>query len=228
MRRKWTLAALGGVALIVVADAIVMLTGRAPSGTRVRVEIRDEDGWWALHYKTAGRDFVTASELHVPAGEPVWIDSRTRAFWPLFLWRAHAMTFRHPGIERVSSLRFARDALQPLVISVDRPADFDRWVTAEAAPAAVVNPIGAAIFTTARCARCHQIRGAVMRAEENAPDLTHIAARRTIADRVPNGTAELMGWIVDPQSVHRMTRMPSNAIDSDKLLALTNYLQQLR
>ena len=217
------------VSLIVAADtAVLLLLFHSSSAVRTRISIRDEEGWWALRYERDGRAFETASEMHGPAGEPVAIDSRSRAIWPVFLWLPHVATFHDHGVRRVTALRVARDAIQPLVISVDRPADFDRWFASESSPAIVANPTGAAIFTTARCARCHEIRGAVMRAEEAAPDLTHIATRRLIAGRVPNDTASLMGWIVDPQSVHRATRMPSNAIDPGKLLALTQYLQQLR
>jgi cytochrome c oxidase subunit II len=62
-----------------------------------------------------------------------------------------------------------------------------------------------------------------------APDLTHLASRRTLAaGTLPNTRGHLAGWILDPQSLKPGTRMPSNEMRPDELQALLAYLESLR
>ena len=62
-----------------------------------------------------------------------------------------------------------------------------------------------------------------------APDLTHVASRRTIAAGVlPNTPQALAAWISDPQHHKPGSHMPPAALPPDDLQALVSYLGTLR
>ena len=61
------------------------------------------------------------------------------------------------------------------------------------------------------------------------PDLTHFAARRTIAaTSLPNRRGFLAGWVVDPPGLKPGTEMPRNRLDPLVLQKMLNYLESLR
>ncbi|WP_277979174.1 c-type cytochrome [Sphingomonas phyllosphaerae] len=75
-------------------------------------------------------------------------------------------------------------------VKVETPAAFRAWLAAQVAPAATVGARGAAVFQ-ATCAACHAIRGAGA-AGRAGPDLTHVAARRSLAAGTLTMTRELV------------------------------------
>ena len=80
----------------------------------------------------------------------------------------------------------------------------------------------------ARCAGCHTIRGTDA-AGQVAPDLTHMASRRTLgAGTLPNTSEHLARWIQDPQRAKPGTQMPPHPLEADDLEALVAYLETLR
>src|SRR5205807_809149 len=63
------------------------------------------------------------------------------------------------------------------------------------------------------CAMCHTISG-TLAGGRTAPDLTHLASRRTIgAGSAPNTAGYLAGWIADPQHIKPGIRMPSPGLN---------------
>ena len=111
-------------------------------------------------------------------------------------------------------------------------ADFERWLDAMRQPArdpqGDVQRRGREVFMTARCAGCHTVGGTEAHGQV-APDLTHIATRRTLgAGTLPNTREHLFAWIRDPQQSKPGNQMPPNPLasgDSDAILA---YLSTLR
>ena len=74
---------------------------------------------------------------------------------------------------------------------------------------------------------CHAIGGTIANGQQ-APDLTHIASRQTIAaGTLPNTPSALAAWIIDPQRVKPGANMPPNPMSSADLQALLAYLRSL-
>jgi hypothetical protein len=62
-----------------------------------------------------------------------------------------------------------------------------------------------------------------------APDLTHLASRRTIAAAtLPNTPGHLAGWIVAPQHLKPGNYMPASDLDPGALQDLLAYLMSLQ
>jgi cytochrome c oxidase subunit 2 len=78
------------------------------------------------------------------------------------------------------------------------------------------------------CGDCHRIRGTAAHGDVG-PDLTHLAARRTLAAvRLPNDPAHLAQWIRDPQGAKPGSRMPNLRLPDRDWRALARYLESLR
>ena len=209
----------------------VRMASAQATGLDIRVLRRDD--WWQLRYSRPGAAFLTANELHVPAGLPVhltWNGAR-----PPWINDAVCVALRDDGctlIAEASSSRARFVSLWPpswrdLNVIAEPPEEFDRWFQNEARVAAPAQ--GAALFESSGCGYCHVIRGVTEEATQIAPDLTHFASRRTLAGtslRVK--PANLMGWIAHSRGLKRSSRMPDNAVDPRVLHALVPYLESLR
>jgi cytochrome c oxidase subunit 2 len=115
-------------------------------------------------------------------------------------------------------------------VVADPPAEFDRWVDAEAqpAPASALALDGRRTFEAGTCAGCHRVRGTA--AIGNAgPDLTHFGGRATIgAGVLPMSDDNLRRFITDPQRSKPGAAMPPTTLAADQLDALVAYLRGLR
>jgi cytochrome c oxidase subunit 2 len=75
---------------------------------------------------------------------------------------------------------------------------------------------------------CHTVRGTLAGAR-TAPDLTHLASRRTLAaGTLPNTPEDLRRWLTDPQAIKPGTKMPRVPMSDDDLSALVAYLERLK
>ena len=248
-------AAVALTAVIVVGLLIASaLTARALGGLgspqALTVEITGHQWWWEIEYwdPVPAHRARTASELHIPAGEPVLIKLRSRdvihSFWVPALHGKKDLIPGHP-----TSLWIQADApgtytgqcaefcgyqhahMRLLVIAESRPS-FEAWLARQREPAP--EPAddaarrGRELFLTGPCVLCHTIGGTSAGARVG-PDLTHLAGRTTLASgTLPNTTGHLAGWILDPQRIKPGTRMPATPLEGPDLQALLAYLGTLR
>ena len=84
------------------------------------------------------------------------------------------------------------------------------------------------VFMRSPCPLCHTIRG-TNASGSTAPDLTHIATRRSIAaGTLPNVRGNLAGWILDPQHIKPGNSMPPMVLEQGELEPLLDYLESLQ
>jgi cytochrome c oxidase subunit 2 len=118
-----------------------------------------------------------------------------------------------------------------LDVVAESDREFEGWLEAMRQPGRAAETDasrGRDVFMQARCASCHTIRGTAA-AGQIAPDLTHLAARRTLgAGTLTNTPENLADWIRDPQRVKPGNQMPPNPLAADDLQALVAYLETLR
>ena len=224
---------------------------RAPSGTKpLDVEVVGRQWWWEIRYPGNGPSerVITANEMHVPVGRDVKVQLTSgdviHSFWvprlngktDLIPGRAAAQIFRadQPGIYHGRCAEFCgyQHAHMGFLVIAEPTERFEAWLAAQRNPA--VEPAsdaasrGREVFLTSTCVTCHTIRGTDA-AGTKAPDLTHIASRRTIAAAtLSNNAGSLGGWIADSQGIKPGNHMPPNSLPAQDLLALLAYLGSLK
>lgn len=78
------------------------------------------------------------------------------------------------------------------------------------------------------CHTCHVIPGVVGADKHVGPPLTAMANRRWIAGALPNAPENMIRWIMDPQSVERVTAMPHLEVTEPHARDMAAYLYTLR
>jgi cytochrome c oxidase subunit II len=207
--------------------------------------------WWEIHYlnEDPSKAFITADELHLPAGRRVNIEVKTadvmHSLWipalngKVDMIPGQANYIRiiasRPGIYQGQCAEYCgiQHAHMRLLAVVQERAQYQAWLAAQRLPGArPTTPEaieGEHIFVTSQCATCHTVRGSGANGEF-APDLTHIGSRRMLAaDIFPNNDAYLEAWITNAQSLKLGAQMPSLPdFTGEQLSDLVAYLRQLK
>jgi cytochrome c oxidase subunit 2 len=218
---------------------------------RPSIRILGHQWWWEIQYLNddASQQVLTANEIHIPAGRPVDIELVSRdvihSFW---VPQLHGKVDLVPGLVNRVRIQSDRPGLFPgecsefcgvqhahmlLLVSADAMPDFEGWLAQQREPAHVPETRsaerGQQVFLTKQCVLCHTIRGTDAHGLVG-PDLTHIGSRRAIgANAFWNNTANLAAWATHAQSLKPGVQMPDiTAFTGEELLALVEYLQQLR
>jgi cytochrome c oxidase subunit 2 len=114
---------------------------------------------------------------------------------------------------------------------VDTPAEFERWVQQQQAPAATTDAKveqGREIFESTACVNCHRVAGTAAQGKFG-PDLTHFASRETLAaGAAPNDRSDLWLWIKNPDAIKPGALMPAMTLSNRELDAVTAYLMTLK
>lgn len=205
--------------------------------------------WWEFRYPKLG--IVTANELHIPASDPAHptptflklLSADTdHSFWvpelggktDLIPNRVNQMWLdpSRPGIYLGQCAQYCgmQHAKMLLRVSVDKPADFAAWVSAQQEAAAQDPRVSAGkhVFETTACINCHAIGGTNANGRFG-PDLTHLMSRSTIASGAAENThANLRLWIQNPDAIKPGSLMPAMKLSDPDLDAVTAYLETLR
>ena len=137
--------------------------------------------WWEVRYhdRASGREAITANEIHIPAGRPVYLGLTTsdviHSLWVPALGgkrdmvpgRVTGLTLHadKPGLYRGQCAEYCGEqhARMALHVVAETPQQFDAWLARQLAPAAVPKDAflarGRQVFLDQRCGACHAIRG---------------------------------------------------------------------
>ena len=218
--------------------------------TAVTITVTGHQWWWEARYddQVPSNIFTTANEIHIPVGVPVVLTLKStdviHSFWvpnlagkrdlipgkssTLWLRADRAGTFRGQCAE-YCGMQHAHMAFN---VVAEPPEQFEAWRAAQRQPAQ--EPAtdsqrrGREVFLSTTCVMCHTVQGTRANAVVG-PNLTHVASRTQIAaGTLPNTRGHLAGWVVDSQSAKPGNSMPPNALGSEDLQALLDYLQSLR
>ncbi len=214
------------------------------------IEIVAHQWWWEAKYDNndINKIFTTANEIHVPVDRPVLLTLKAadviHSFWvpnlggkkDLIPGRSTKLLIQanRAGQYRGQCAEFCgfQHALMGFKVTADPAQDYEAWLQSQRQTAN--EPLepkavrGKTVFMTNSCAMCHAIQGTPALAN-NAPDLTHIASRSSLAaGTLKNTKSNLKHWIKDPQSVKPGTNMPPTALPEPDLDALVAYLGGLK
>jgi cytochrome c oxidase subunit 2 len=251
---SWLVVGIGLTIVVLAVSAVwtmevLAAVAAPPKPASVTIQITGHQWWWEARYAGSipSDAFTTATELHIPVGEPVRLDliggDVIHSFWvPKLAGKTdlipgqtnHAwIEADQPGTFRGQCGEFCglEHARMGLVVIAEPRGKFDEWQKAQRAGARVPaadDPTaeGAGIFL-ARCAACHTVRG-TQAGGIVGPDLTHVMSRTTLAAAtLPNTIGHRTGWIADPQGVKPGARMPRINLSPEELNALGLYIETL-
>jgi cytochrome c oxidase subunit 2 len=221
-----------------------------PAGALV-VSVTGHMWWWEVRYRSVdgAGEIVTANEIRIPAGRPVYLALASsdviHSFWVPALagkidmvpGRLHhlQLTADRPGVFRGQCAEFCGEqhARMALHVVAQPPAEFEAWLQAQARPAAAPatqqQARGRELFLANRCDACHSVRG-TGGAGRLGPDLTHVAGRMHLgAGTLKNSPEALAQWVAHVQRIKPGARMPSyERLQAEELAALAHWLGSLR
>jgi cytochrome c oxidase subunit 2 len=217
----------------------------------VSIKVTGHQWWWEVRYEDqkASNTFKTANEIHVPVGRPVQIHMTSsdviHSFWApnldgkKDLLPGHLTTIwlkaDQEGEFYGQCAEFCghQHAHMRFVVIAESPEKFAAWLDAQRQPAAQAGDDaqqqrGQQVFLSAPCIMCHTIRGTDAHGIF-APDLTHLASRKTIAAGTLSLTRDhLASWITNSQEIKPGNRMPPVPLSPVDLQALLSYLESLK
>jgi cytochrome c oxidase subunit 2 len=229
----------------IVWTVVVLAQVIAPSSQpTVTIEITGRQWWWQAKYLSPdpSKVFLTANEIHIPAGQPVRLKliggDVIHSFWvPQLAGKMDAipgqtnetwLEAKAPGIYRGQCTEYCgiQHAHMGIVMIADTPVNFRKWWDHQLqSPPSQAVP-GAAEFAV-HCGGCHAVRGTDA-AGSLGPDLSHLMTRGTIgAGILPNDGPTLARWIADPQSLKPGSLMPPPEISGDERDRIHAYLKTL-
>lgn len=220
-----------------VYSAFTMRSVDAGSANAIQVNVIGHQWWWEYQYPSLGID--TASELHLPIGQPVRLNITAvdviHSFWvPDLGWKQDAI----PGKTNTMNLNLTRagtfdgmcaefcgseHAWMRIRVISESQTQFNDWVTQQRtpapAPSTALEKQGEQIFNSSTCVNCHVT-------SRIGPSLTHFGSRQWIGSGVMDNTPEnLAKWINDVQSIKRGALMPNFHFSPTELQALVAYLE---
>ena len=240
-----------GLAVLTIASFVTDRSNAAATREpKLLINVTAHQWWWNVEYMSSDPSKIirTANELHLPVGVPVEITLESsdviHSFWipnlagkqDLVPGRVGDVQLlpRKLGLYRGQCAEFCgiQHAHMALDVTVESQQNFARWLAAQRRPAFAPQTLrelaGYRYVTTRECSSCHNINGTPASARV-APDLTHVASRRSIAaGTLPMSTGNLYGWVADPQSQKPGNHMPTIGLSSDELHSVVAYLQRLK
>lgn len=237
------------VLTVVIILNFMTMAGLSPANAapRLTIDVIGHRYWWEVVYPD--HNIITANEIHIPVNTQVRLrltsEDVIHSFWvpalngkmDLIPGQTNTMLLNADRVGdyygQCAELCGVQHAGMLLKVIASTPANFDQWIASQQTTAAD-NPQdaliqrGEQIFLGAACVYCHRVRG-TSASGVIGPDLTHIGSRTTLAAGViPNTTANLAAWIIDPQTIKPGNLMPPMYLQGDDLNALVAYLQSLR
>ncbi|MSR17901.1 MAG: cytochrome c oxidase subunit II [Phycisphaerales bacterium] len=213
-----------------------------PSGALMVIAIGHQ-WWWEYRYEAEG--VVTANELVVPVGRPVWLTLLSadviHSWWVPRLtgktdlvpnWTNHTwFNAEQAGIYKGQCAEYCGTQHGGMFLRVEAraPAEFAAWIEEQKQPASVVMAAeqGHQLFTELACMNCHEVVGTSD--GTFGPSLTHLMSRSTIGSGVaPLDRDTLRLWIADPSNLKPGCNMPSLKLNDEELDAMVGYLLTLR
>ena len=242
----WTVAPVVIVLVLFLATARVIFTVQDPPRRpgALEVTVIGHQFWW--EYRYPGLNVVTANELHLPVGEPTFLNlfsaDTDHSFWVPRLAGKTDLIPNHPNkmwieprekgvyVGQCAQYCGTQHAKMLLRVYVEAREDFDRWIKEQAAAAQTNDSSseGRRVFERTACINCHTVAGTAANGRFG-PDLTHLMSRETLGSGVAPNTAEnLRRWIRRPDDFKPGALMPPMGLTDQQLDAVTAYLVSLR
>ncbi len=254
----WTILPALVLGLVAVFTIPVVFDLNAKPAGALEVSVTGQKFWWGYTYGAQPAfgieegGIVTANELHIPAGQPVYLTLTSpdviHSFWTPRLngkrdvvpGRTHTWSIQayEPGVYSGQCAEFCGTAhanMRLKVVAHDQ-GGWDDWVRQMQQPP--IQPLGGPaaqgfeLFTQKGCAGCHRVEGAfeaVAAESPPAPDLTHLFSRDCFAGCIYdlNDRNELEAWLRNPQRKAGSLMVLGGPLTEEEIDNLSAYLETL-
>ncbi len=223
----WTILPALVLAVVAVFTVPVIFELNEEPDNALQVSVKGQKYWWGYSYPdqemVPGGGIVTANELHIPAGKPVFLTLESEdvihSFWAPRLngkrdvvpGRIHTWTVEadDPGVYSGQCAEFCGTShanMRLKVVAHDKD-DWQQWVSGQqedpVVPTEGLAAEGYEVFGQL-CATCHVVGGQydeVAETSPSAPNLTHLYSRDCFAGCIYdlNDRNELEAWLRNPQ-----------------------------
>jgi cytochrome c oxidase subunit 2 len=233
----WTIipaVLLAGIAVPTIATIFDL--ARKPTNA-LEITVTGHQWWWEVEYP--GSNMITANEVHIPTGKPVYITLRSQesgsqggtgpllgpvihSFWiprlagkqDVVPGRDNHLTIEAPDpgtyLGQCTEYCGLSHANMRMRVIAQSPQDFQAWLQQQLQPAAPPPPDVLAIMQNLQCAGCHTINGLDAFVGTIGPNLTHLADRDAFAgDTFPLDANNLADWLRDAPGMKPGADMPS-------------------
>jgi cytochrome c oxidase subunit 2 len=241
----WTVAPILILIWLLMQTAHAMTASDPPADRAPDITVIGHQWWWEVRYPSGA---ITANEVHIPTGKPLvfrieaadvihdfWVPELGRKIdatpgQPVTIWLQADKAGEYSGT--CAEFCGVQHAWMRILVVAEAPEAFAEWERHQLTPAPpppAEGPAqrGAATFASMTCIRCHAI--APVSAAQVAPDLTHIASRKTLAAGViPNSVGDLTHWLQDPQGIKEGCHMPDAQLTDAQVNDLVAYFETLR
>jgi cytochrome c oxidase subunit 2 len=244
------LVVIGLLGLTTMSYLVDRQIAHAAESPALELRITAHQWWWDIEYldDDPSQRFHTANEVHLPVNASVHVslmaDDVIHSFWVPNLHGKRDLIPGRPGDIDLQPERIGvywgqcaefcgvQHAKMALEVVVEDGAAFEAWKTRQqqSAPEPRDDKMvhGRDVFMSSACVMCHNISGTSASATIG-PDLTHVASRRMLAaGALPNNTANLYGWLSNPQGIKPGNHMPNVDLEGNELEPLVTYLESLR
>lgn len=222
----------------------------------IKINVAGHQWWWEIQYE--GGKVLTASELHMPAGQVMNVSLSSldviHSFWvPSIMGKTDTvpghnnvtwLLSNQPGTYDGQCAEFCGEehANMKFRVIVQTPQEFQAWLTAQQAPPVEPAPgsleeRGKQILTNPAngCMTCHTIAGTPA-VGVTGPNLTHFASRGCFAGCMfENNHDNLTRWLLNPGAMKpgnvmaaTLSKLRPEGLSTDEVAALTAYLESLR
>jgi cytochrome c oxidase subunit II len=232
------------------------ISEKPTSSNVINVTVTGHQFWWQFEYPQ--QHIMTANELHMPTGTPVYLSLKgadvIHSFWVPALAGTQDIIPGHvnhlmyesnrPGVYLGQCKEFCglSHANMRIRVFVQTPADYQAWVAQEQQPAqaslsgdaAAGNQLflhggsGGSFPGGPACSGCHSVLGTSAQGVVG-PNLTHFASRTRFAgETYANNSTNLTNWLNDPPAMKPGVDMPKLGLSSTQIKQLVAYLQSLK
>lgn len=256
MEIGWTILPAVVLGIVGVFTVPVLFDLNEKPDNPMEVSVYGQKYWWSYEYEAQddvgiSDTIITANELHIPAGKPVYLTMRSRdvvhSFWAPRLngkrdvvpGRVHTWSIEadEPGVFSGQCAEFCgtSHANMRLKVVAHDPDSWADWVEQMEAPVAAptsgLEAEGHELFEQKGCAGCHRVAGQwedVVEGNPPAPDLTKLFTRDCFAGCIYDldDRNELEAWLRDPQR-KAGSLMVIGDLTEDEIDRLYAYLRTL-
>jgi cytochrome c oxidase subunit II len=243
MEIAWTIAPAVLLAVIAVPTIVTIFSLYRTPANALTVEVTGHQWWWDVKYPSLGVE--TANEIHIPAGQKIFVKVTSydviHSFW---IPRLAGKQDLEPG--KINHLTLSADspgtylgqcaeycgtshANMRLRVMAQTRSEFDTWVSGQQQQATPPPGEVMQILQNKGCGGCHTIAGIPGFQGIIGPSLTHFGTRTTFAGSIfPNTPQELAAWLRNPAGRKPGADMPNLGLSDQEVQALVTYLEGLK